>query len=271
MQRISRSQHPIAKKWQCFGCCMLISMILYFLNFMLTSTFAFGEGGALGIVCFIIDIGFIFVAFSTYGVFLGQKGGKLIAGLVIGAVGFSNILVLMVLIVNSRNNDCEDSFDCPLYGSFPVIIIILFYLAALMFPGLYFTAMVLSHVPSWDPNKVLEEGGDGNAAVVVEQNAPIQIMDPNAGQNNNPYINHNPSNPQPQMFAPQVIIMEPMPMPMPMDPNAGIQMGMQPTYNNQNAYQPNSQAPQNTSSQAMYTPSGPAATGIDNTETGHPV
>ncbi|CAI2378066.1 unnamed protein product [Moneuplotes crassus] len=270
MQRISRSQHPIAKKWQCFGCCLLISMIVYFLNFMLASTFAFGgNGGAFGIICYIIDIAFIFVAMFTYGQFVGQKGGKLIAGLIIGAVGFANILTLMILIISSRNNDCEDSFDCPLYGSFPVIIIAMMFIAAMIFPGLYFTAMILAHVPSWDPKKIPGEGegGDENVAVVIDQNAPIQIMDPNAGQNNNPYVNPNPSNPQPQMFAPQVIIMEPMPM----DPNAGIQMGMQPNHNNQNAYQPNSQAPYNPTAPAMYTPSGPAATGKDNIEMGQPV
>mmetsp|Transcript_28767 Transcript_28767/g.25463 ORF Transcript_28767/g.25463 Transcript_28767/m.25463 type:complete len:120 (-) Transcript_28767:37-396(-) len=78
--------------------------------------------------------------------------------------------------------------------------------------------MLLSHVESWDPNKIPGVGEElnmaaANVAVVVDGNNQVPVMDPFAGQN--PYLNQNgvPNNDQQMIFnPPPVIIMEPMPM-----------------------------------------------------------
>mmetsp|Transcript_28767 Transcript_28767/g.25464 ORF Transcript_28767/g.25464 Transcript_28767/m.25464 type:complete len:108 (-) Transcript_28767:499-822(-) len=106
MQNIAKSQHPIAKKWQTIGCFLLMSMFGYFAHFMVVGAYTFsGNAFFYAYLGFFIDIFYLFVALSTYGQFLGQKGGKYVAGIVIGSVGIVNIVILMILTLISRGKD----------------------------------------------------------------------------------------------------------------------------------------------------------------------
>ena len=191
MQRISKSQHPIAKKWQCYGVFMLLSFMGYFVHFIFAGAYTFGgDGHPIAFIAFINNISFCVSGFCTYGIFLGQKGWKFISGLCISGTTVACVIILLILTIDSKNNDCHDIFDCPMYGDMSVGLLVFLYCLGLPFPCFYFAAMILAMTPHWDPNKVPEEGEEhANAAVVVEANpgAEIPYMDPNAGNMNNPY------------------------------------------------------------------------------------
>lgn len=94
----------------------------------------------------------------------------------------------MILLIDSKNNDCEDTFDCPIYGSMSTVLLIFLLSFGLPFPSFYFAAMILAQTSHWDPNQIPEEGEEhANAAVVVDANPDGQIMhmDPNAGNMHN--------------------------------------------------------------------------------------
>ena len=106
MRNIANSHHEIAKKWAVYNALFFISIIIYLMHFIYAGAYAFGGNGNIyAYFGFIYDIAFIFIGLFTYVLFVGQKGIKLVAGLIIGFTATLNILILMFLTLQSMDKD----------------------------------------------------------------------------------------------------------------------------------------------------------------------
>jgi hypothetical protein len=215
MNDIARSQHSVAKKWQWVGLILILSIVVYFIHVPFLGAYTFGgDANGYAYFGFFLTIFGIVIYFVTYGALLAKTGWAFVISIAIPIVGLTNQIILTALIIDSKNNDWVDIFDCPMYGDIPSGVLVLLFSLSYIMPSVYLAAMLLAKTKWMDPKQIYDQDQENGAAVVIQNvnSTNVAHMDPHQHMYRNQVnMQINPNGPQMYPNQPAVLIMEPVP------------------------------------------------------------